>query len=151
MWLWTRGEHSLLRASLKRGRWGAYARFIYVLLLATVFPFICWGQGGQADHPHPRSHFVFIAPPEFQPFVIQSNAGYAPHSQHVASASATPPLEDITGQSTPTTLAIFTLSLVFALSLWLIFRPVSQKHLFTLALGTAQQAPVPLGPPPRSV
>lgn len=149
MWLSTPGANSILAISPLRLRWGGYARFAYAFLLAVVFPFICWGQSGQSGHPHPRSHFVFAAPPEFQPLVVHSDRMAGPYSHSLTSESSTFPVEDIAGQSTPATLALFSLLLVFAQYLWRLYRPVSQKHPHCLTIGSAQTTLAPRFPPPR--
>lgn len=132
-----------------RKQWGGYARLVYALLLAFVFPFICWGQSGQSAHPHPRSHFVFAAPPEFQALVTPPHHTAVAHSHPLAAEVSAAPIEDIAGQSVPASIALFSLLLVYAFYLWLLYRPVNQKHLFLLALGTAQTTPAPRLPPPR--
>jgi len=150
MWLSTPGENSMLQPSPPRKQWGAYARFVYVLLLAFVFPFICWGASGQAAHPHPRSHFVFAEPPEFNGLVTPSYHSADAHSHPVAADAGAAPIEDIAGQSVPASIALFSLLLVYAFYLWLLYRPVNQKHLFFPALGTAQTTTEPRLPPPRT-
>jgi hypothetical protein len=35
---------------------------LYALLLAGVFPFICWGGVADQHHPHRLPHFVFLEP-----------------------------------------------------------------------------------------
>jgi hypothetical protein len=154
MWLSTRSANSMFHATPLRTNWGAYLRFVYAFLLAVVFPFICWGQSGQSDHPHPRAHFVFAAPPGFQPFVPPADGTSLTqtftHSQHLPSGSSTSPAKEIAGQSIPSTLALFSLLLVFAHYLWQLYRPTSQKPLFSLALGSAQTTPALRLPPPRT-
>jgi hypothetical protein len=44
------GRHSLLTGS-------------YLLYLALVLPFICWGALANPGHPHAGAHFVFATPP----------------------------------------------------------------------------------------
>lgn len=150
MWLSASSANLFLRSSPSRIYAGVYARCIYAFLLAVVFPFICWGQSGQPGHPHSRAHFVFAAPPEFQPFVAESGGVAAVHNQHPTARLTASPAQEIAGQSTPATLALFSLLLVFVPYLWLLYRPVCQKQLSPLTLGSAQTTPAPRFPPPRS-
>jgi hypothetical protein len=42
--------------------WQAALLGLYAFLFALVFPFLCWGQLAQPDHPHRFPHFVFASP-----------------------------------------------------------------------------------------
>ncbi len=33
---------------------------LYAALFAFVLPFICWGTAASPDHPHDKSHFVYV-------------------------------------------------------------------------------------------
>lgn len=150
MWLSTPGVNSMLQPSPLRKQWGGYARFVYAFLLAVVFPFICWGQSGQAAHPHPRSHFVFAPPPELHALVTPPQHAPVAHNHPLTTGASAAPIDDVAGQSIPASIALFSLLLVYAFYLWLLYRPVNQKHLFFFTLGTAQNTPAPCLPPPRT-
>lgn len=43
----------------------------YVLFLAFVLPFICWGAMADPGHPHSGPHFVFTDPPETRALIVR--------------------------------------------------------------------------------
>ncbi len=43
----------------------------YILYLALVLPFICWGALANPGHPHQGAHFVFSVPPGVEAYATR--------------------------------------------------------------------------------
>ncbi|MFZ1755202.1 MAG: hypothetical protein WBO46_06235 [Caldilineaceae bacterium] len=131
-----------------------FAVWGYVLLLIFVFPFICWGQNGRADHPHPHAHFVFAPPFAIEPDTLAAGPAVVDHSQHrspgfVDDPAGSFPIDDVAGQSLPATLALFSLLLILVGYHWLLYRSFRQSQRIISPLGAAQAVPEPPFSPPR--
>ncbi len=141
-----------------RHNWRVWGQVAYALLLTCVFPFVCWGQMGRADHPHSGPHFVFAPPPNY--FISYDQPGPTADSLHpnghrtgsgIILSSSAPLAESqpATGQSLPDTLSFFFLFLLIAVGVWLLYTPLRAYTPHSFSLGCGQFSPgLPL-PPPR--
>jgi hypothetical protein len=140
--------------------WQRIALFFYVLFLALVMPFICWGAWAEPGHPHGSPHFVFATPvfaeasgsgPSLNQIVwsLQSYCGNPRTDAPAATSGAETDPVTPAGQSLPDTTLLVSMLLILLASWLQLENPRQSAERVRQFCVATPFAPLVPTPPPR--